>query len=448
MPSRKRLTKAAIAALPLPEGDARSTYYDTEVPKLAIRITAAGTRTFFVVKRDGSSMAWVRIGTFPDMTPEQARKEATKVLGAFADGKNPAAARRALRQEATLGELFQDYIQRHAEPNHVKTIDEMRANFRRYLSHWENHKLSTVTKADVQKLHGKLGREIGPHTANRTLELLRAVLNKGIEWGYVKKNTALGITKFKLWSRSRFLFPRELPIFFRAVGEETNEAIRDYLLLSILTGARRTNVLEMTWEQIDLDSGEWRIPETKNGEPQTVALSPEALTILRKRKLVTDAGFVFPGNGTSGHLLNPQKGWARVIERTELYQLVEVVGEIDGMTREEIAAASKPESLNAALLEYRERAKAHGIEPGTLGIHDLRIHDLRRTLGSWQARAGASLAIIGKSLGHKNVETTKIYARLDLDPVRASVNTATAAMMEAAGVKKPGEVVELQKAAK
>ena len=66
------------------------------------------------------------------------------------------------------------------------------------------------------------------------------------------------------------------------------------------------------------------------------------------------------------------------------------------------------------------------------GIKDLRIHDLRRTLGSWQAAAGSSLPIIGKSLGHKSLGATQIYARLNLDPVRASVNKATEAMLLAA----------------
>jgi integrase len=68
-------------------------------------------------------------------------------------------------------------------------------------------------------------------------------------------------------------------------------------------------------------------------------------------------------------------------------------------------------------------------------IGDLRIHDLRRSLGSWQAISGASLAIIGNSLGHKSADATMIYARLSLDPVRASLNTATSAMLQAAGVK-------------
>jgi len=65
------------------------------------------------------------------------------------------------------------------------------------------------------------------------------------------------------------------------------------------------------------------------------------------------------------------------------------------------------------------------------GLKDLRIHDLRRSLGSWQALAGASLQIIGKSLGHLRPETTQIYSRLTLDPVRESVERATAAIIEA-----------------
>ena len=68
------------------------------------------------------------------------------------------------------------------------------------------------------------------------------------------------------------------------------------------------------------------------------------------------------------------------------------------------------------------------------GFRDLRLHDLRRTLGSWQAATGASLPIIGKSLGHKSLAATQIYARLNLDPVRASINKATDAMLTAGGV--------------
>ena len=83
---------------------------------------------------------------------------------------------------------------------------------------------------------------------------------------------------------------------------------------------------------------------------------------------------------------------------------------------------------------------AHVTEPKTVwknilaraGIEGLRIHDLRRTHGSWQAAGGASLHIIGKTLGHRNHSTTKIYSQLDLDPVRASMTAAVSAMLDTA----------------
>jgi integrase len=62
------------------------------------------------------------------------------------------------------------------------------------------------------------------------------------------------------------------------------------------------------------------------------------------------------------------------------------------------------------------------------GAEDLRIHDLRRTLGSYQAATGANSYIIGKSLGQKSQQSTAIYARLNLDPARDSVNKATDVM--------------------
>ncbi len=141
----------------------------------------------------------------------------------------------------------------------------------------------------------------------------------------------------------------------------------------------------MKWEQINLPRKEWRIPETKNGTPQTITLPKEALKMLKKRRnRLQNHYYVFPGNGNKGHLIDPKRGWQRIL--------------------------------------------AHA------GIQDLRIHDLRRTLGSWQAKTGASLAIIGKSLNHKSPMTTAIYARLDLDPVGESVEKATKAMLKAAKI--------------
>ena len=92
------------------------------------------------------------------------------------------------------------------------------------------------------------------------------------------------------------------------------------------------------------------------------------------------------------------------------------------------------------VIRIMERA---GIPYGRNEADGVTLHELRRTLGSWQARTGASLAFIGKSLNHKSQQAKAIYARLDFDPVRASVNPATAAMLEAGGMKEAAEVVQL-----
>ena len=274
-------------------------------------------------------------------------------------------------------------------------------------------------------------------TVNNVRALASGIFGKAIEWSYLTNNPVKGIKTRKSIKRDRFLQSNELPRFFASLAKEPNDTIRDFFLLSLLTGARRSNVLEMRWNQINFAEGIWRIPDTKNGTPQNVTLSPEAATILEARKANSESPFVFPGEGASGHLVEPKKGWKRIFDRDELSQLLNRI-EAAGYKVPETEGESETEekSLADAIERTRQTAKRLKIDTEDCRMDDLRIHDLRRTLGSWQAKQGASLAIIGKSLNHKNQQTTAIYARLDLDPVRASVNSATAAMMEAAGVKK------------
>ena len=211
------------------------------------------------------------------------------------------------------------------------------------------------------------------------------MFNKASDMGFRGENPAKGVKRFKETKRDRFLERDELPAFFQALLAEPNEALRDFFLLCLLTGARRGNVQAMRWEDMDLTAGRWRIPETKSGVPVVVPLCDPALAILQnRRKAANGSPWVFPGRGKTGHLIGPKSAWARILKRA--------------------------------------------------GLSDLRPHDLRRSLGSWQAMGGASLPIIGKSLGHTQAATTQIYARLQTDSVRASVAAATTGMLEAGGV--------------
>ena len=191
---------------------------------------------------------------------------------------------------------------------------------------------------------------------------------------------------------------------------------------------------------------------TKNGTPQNVPLLPEAIEILQARKQANEkdkekrSPYVLPSWGGSGHLEEPKKGWQRILDRDELQQLmalIEAAGSSFELGKDD--QGNVVESVPAALERARAQAAKLKIDTSGVRIPDLRIHDLRRTLGSWQAKTGASLAIIGNSLNHKNPATTAIYARLDIDPVRASMERAASAMLTAAGVKQPAEVTPIRR---
>jgi integrase len=411
MANRISFTKKALDKLPLPPVGKRVEYFDTNTNHLTLRVSHVGTKAFVLYRKIDGIAERITLGRYPAMSIIQARQMVAQHNGEIAVGQNPAEDKRVLRQESTLGEVFKRYMVEYAKP-HKKSweIDEQRYNV--HLIHWQNKKLSAIKKQHVQKLlvyiadnqrmiegidkagRRKVKKVGGKGASNQILRLLRKVFNLAIDWGWDGDNPCTRIKEYKSKSRDRFLEGDELPKFFEALAEEPNTTARDYILASLLTGARRENVLSMRWDQVNLDRGEWFIPETKNGESQRVPLISAMHDLLKDRKVECgDGEWVFPSHGATGHLTNPDKAWKRILSRA--------------------------------------------------GINDLRgtwLHDLRRSMGSWQANTGASLSVIGKSLNHKNVNTTAIYARLAMDPVRESMEKAAGAMFEAGGIQKDNVV--------
>jgi len=438
--TRFNFTKDGLAGLPIPKAGSRVVYHDAKTTGLQLRITASGVKTFSLYRRiKGGQPERVTLGRFPEMTVEQARKLAARVNSEIEEGSNPAEVKRAHKGEPTFAEFFKEYGERYGVKKKSWRDDQQR--YRDYLEKpLAAKKLSAITRESIGRILSDMDRagKAGA-TVNAVRALASGIFGKAIEWSYLSENPVKGIKTRKTIKRDRFLQADELPRFFSAVAAEPNESIRDYFLLSLLTGARRANVLDMRWNQISLAEGIWRIPDTKNGTPQNVTLSPEALAILEGRKESAEGAFVFPGSGKSGHLVEPKKGWQRIFDRDELSQLLIRIRQVG-----EAFVEKEDEALADTLERARRAAKRLKLNTEGIRISDLRIHDLRRTLGSWQAKQGASLAIIGKSLNHKNQQTTAIYARLDLDPVRASVEKATAAMMEAGGLTKQAKVTPIK----
>ncbi|WP_277053100.1 tyrosine-type recombinase/integrase [Zestomonas thermotolerans] len=446
--TRIQFSKERLLALPLPEAGKRATYHDTKIQGLQLRVSPTGIKTFSVYRRmKGGQPERVTLGRFPAMTVEQARKQAAAINAEIEAGANPAAARRAIREEPTFAEMLADMLankrKRDGSPITERTKKDYLDTARLHMVAIANSKLSHVTRSDVKSIHAKVSKK-SARQANKAVAIISSVFNYAADHEHFSgTNPASRIQKNAVVSRDRFAQAAELPYLLEAIGESS---LSDFFLLSLLTGARRSNVQAMAWRDLDLDARIWRIGMTKNGTPQNVTLSPEAVTALATRKRATGTSpFVFPGVGKTGHLVEPKKAWAAILLRASLRRLLDHLEGLGKLTAEERQRADKQinEAPAAAAKRYRAIADALEIDPALYDMTDLRIHDLRRTLGSWQAKTGASMAIIGKSLNHKTHQATAIYARLDLDPVRQSVETATQAMLEAAGIKQPAEVVKL-----
>lgn len=378
-------TKRKIESLPTPKAR-RALYHDTQVRGLMLSVQPSGERAFAWYRKVRRYPTWRTLGRFPDLTVELARGKASEANAKLAAGKDPFE-----DDSLTFGTVYERYITEHLGTEAKRPEREMAAarSRARHLVKWSGLPLNQLRSEDVTRLHGDLKARLGIFAANRTLQSLKAAINWSIDQKlFSGPNPAAGIGIFKEPKRKRYLDPKELPRLFKQLNSpETSDDLRDFVSLALFTGARRSDISRMRWEEIHLSAtGQqfWTVPDPKNSEPYNIALAPPAARILAERKRRNGKSeWVFPSPASeSGHLEDPKKAWTTL----------------------------------------RKKAK----------IPDVRIHDLRRTLGSWQAALGTSLPIIAKSLGHTpGSGATEIYSQLALDPVRASVNGAVKAMLTA-----------------
>lgn len=273
-------------------------------------------------------------------------------------------------ESMTFGELFSLYCERHVESNCTAAG---KRNFQyfytKHTPRWDDVPVHSIRKRDVQAWVDALTSD-SPSSAARAVNVMQAIINWGVKRELIPPitNPCKGIERPRLRSRERFAKPSELAKLELALQEES-PLIRDFFWICVHTGARKSNVLAMRWDEIDFETQTWTIPHSKfkNGDTHVVPLFDAALTILKRRHQSATSPWVFPGrHGT--HLKWVRRAWMRVLERAE--------------------------------------------------IIDLNIHDLRRTFGSYMAMNGANQYTIGKMLGHKDMRSTMVYARLDLSAVR------------------------------
>lgn len=354
---------------------------DHKTPGLRLVVYPTGMKVFQLYRKIHGRPQHIKIGNFTDLSIENARKIASQHNGEIAAGKNPYLGILKKKRELTFRQLYDFYLKEHALVNTKRPEANRKTIEYHVMPILGDVKQSDLTKDIIRKLFLSIGEKTTMANAGRVMRIVSAVFNHNLKAErFTGKNPCSDLPKTKLRSRDRFLSSSEMQRFFQSVREEES-IFRDFFMLLLFTGARKSNVLSMAWKDIDLDLKQWRIPEklTKNGDINIVYLPEVAITILRERFAVRKhlgciSPFVFPGEGRNGYLNDPKKAFSRICKRME--------------------------------------------------IQDFRMHDLRRTLGSYMAINGSSLLTIGKALNHKSTASTEIYARLSQNHIIDAVNGA------------------------
>ena len=354
-------------------------FWDSELGGFGVRMAPTGRAVFIVQYRNAQGRTRrMKVGLHGRMTPDEARKEAKQYLASVDKGADPSEKRIQTRQGATVAELGERYMVEHAYAKKKATsATQDRFLLNAYvIPKLGMLKIESATRADVAKLHNSLSDK--PVQANRVLSLMSKMFNLAENWGLRPNGTnpCMHIEKYKEKNRERYLSKEELARLGKALAITLKEQPENFaafaaIRLLIFTGCRKSEILTLKWEYVDLDHGILRLPDSKTGA-KLVPLAATALEVLRNMPRIQGNPYVCPGRKSGSHLIGLQKVWERV------------------------------------------RAKAD--------LEDVRLHDLRHSFASIGAASGMGLPIIGALLGHRKSSTTERYAHLAADPLKQAAD--------------------------
>lgn len=365
-----KLTKRTIDGLT--PGDKDQIIFDEGLKGFGVRLAPTGRKTYLVQYRAGGRTRRVKLGLVGALTPDEARKLAKNALGAVARGQNPAEEIRLERRAPTMGALCDRFLAEHVEQRLKPTTQR---EYRRCIDlfirpAFGTFKVADVARADVATLHHELRDR--PYQANRVLGVLSKLFNLAEIWGLRAEGTnpTRLVPKYREQKRERYLTVVELQrlndVLTRreADGLETPFVVAAFRLL-ILTGCRLTEIQRLKWDFIE--GPMMCLPDTKTGR-RRIPLPPLALDILEALPRTPENPFVIAGDLPGAYVTDLQKPWRRIRVEAEL--------------------------------------------------EDVRIHDLRHTYASQAVQNGLDIVMVGKLLGHTQLQTTMRYAHLADEPVR------------------------------
>jgi integrase len=377
-----KLTKRTVDALKTGAKD--YFVWDTLIAGFGVRIMPSGAKTYQAQYRKGGRTRRIALGRHGNITVEEARLLAKEVLGDVAKGENPAEDIAQHRKAPTVAALCERFFEGHVmERCKLSTQGEYRRAIDMFINPAiGNFRLVDVERKDVAELHHKFRHK--PYQANRTLGVLSKMFNLAEIWGLRPdgSNPCRHVPKYREHKRERYLSQVELQRLGQVLaeaerdGSETQHIIAAFRLL-ILTGCRLGEIQTLQWSFIT-DSG-MELPDTKTGA-RRIPLASAARAVLSALPRNLGNPYVIVGKLPGKHATDFQHPWRRI----------------------------------------RERA----------GLKGVRIHDLRHTYASNAVSSGMPIQMVGRLLGHTQIQTTMRYAHLADDPVNRAAEE-NAARLEA-----------------
>ncbi len=377
-------------------GQADYFLWDADLKGFGIKVAKGGRKSYVCKYRVGTGRSAptrrMTIGAHGSpWTVDQARIEVRKLLGRAANGEDPAKEKQDAKNQITVAELCDLYLEQGVATKKPSTIATDKGRIERHIKPLLGRKrVPDVTRADIKRFlqdvandktakdvkSGLRGRAIvrgGKGAATRTVGLLGGIFAYAFDCGLIEINPVHGVKRFPDKKGQRYLSQQELVALGTALtdGEKNGEnpfAIAVIKLL-IFTGARKNEIQGLHWDEVDFQSGYLRLADSKTGQ-KAIPLNAGALEILSNLVKQEASEYVFPSFGGSTHYVGTPRVWTKI------------------------------------------RAAA--------GLDDVRLHDLRHSFASIAVSGGASLPIIGALLGHSDSSTTQRYAHLQDDPLKAA----------------------------
>tara|TARA_R110000868_G_scaffold363626_1_gene625970 strand:- start:6265 stop:7431 length:1167 start_codon:yes stop_codon:yes gene_type:complete len=352
------------------------TYWDDELRGFGLRVWPSGRKVYIATTRVKGRLRKVTIGPHGPTTPEKARVKAHQIISEAKAGNDPVKEMDQTRKSPTMKDLGERFLKDYVA---VRCKASTQYEYRRSVELFINPKIGTrkasdIERKDIAELHHNM-RDV-PYQANRTLGVLSKMFNLAEVWGLRPdhSNPCLHVKKFPEQKRERFLSPEEYAALGKTLneieidGSETRSAINAIRLL-MLTGCRLGEIMTLKWDYVDMRAREFRLPDSKTGA-KIVHFGDAVAKILKEIERIEGNPWVITGKLEGARLTDLQHPWRRI------------------------------------------RARA--------GLPDLRIHDLRHSYASGALALGEGLPMIGKLLGHTQIQTTARYAHLANDPIKAA----------------------------